>query len=464
MKNFLLLPLLLLLLSCRGHEIKSSTKKIVDKIEKYNVLDYKHVYEDGRTTEQYKNFIKLREKASIEELLILINYNNTVVKGYASWALADKKYLKLFEILATFLNSNETVPTQKGCIGSQDELANEFYYRVYYQRYYSKLSISDSIFFLNQIQKMDSVILYSDKETDLLDIALKNNNGKEKTYNRIKQLAEKENIMALVALAEYKKQVDIPFLAHLGEKSFLAISHFPNNAFWDELLQYKNTNKSLEYFLAISSYKNKPALSLLKEISQNCNSVQINLLDEALVKNYCPQYQDLILEIWEKHKTIDYTITQKLVTDCPTKASVSFAKGLMLSKPFNLLEFDYNYGTKDSIIPLMLKSVCLYDKKLITDICKKNILTSDFDNLSGFLSLIEDDKIIETTDVLVDRLIKEKYPFEIFYTTKTLLSFKNLKTNEKVKNILITKQDKWNRDNWAESFREMFMKNNIRIE
>ena len=230
------------------------------------------------------------------------------------------------------MNSKETVSTQNGCIGSQDELASEFYYRVYYQNYSNELSVSDSIFFLNQIQKMDSVILYFDNETTLLNIALKNNNGNENTYKRIRQLAERENILALAALAQYKKQDDIPFLIHFGEKSFLAISYFPDNAFEDLLLQYKNTNKSLEYFLAISSYRNVFALSLLKKIYQYCDSVQINLLDEALVKNYSPQYQDLILEIWEKYKTIDYTITQKLLLDCPTKSSASFAKGLMSSK------------------------------------------------------------------------------------------------------------------------------------
>ena len=463
MKNILLILLLLLTSSC-GQDLKFSTKKIVDKIENYNVLDYEHAYINGITTEQYKNFIKLREEASINELLELLHHKNSVVKGYASWALADKKYLKLYEILSVFLNSAEKVPIQNGCNGFQDELASNFYHRVYYQNYHNELSASDSIFFINQIQKMDSVILYSDKETTLLYEALKNNNGRDKMYYKIRQLAEKENILALVALAEYKRQEDIPLLIHFGEKSFLAISYFPENAFWDLLLQYKNTNKSLEYFLAVSIYKNEFALSLLKGISQHCNSAQINLLLEALVKNYYPQYQDLILEIWEKHKTIDYSITQKLLMDCPTKSSISFAKGLMSSEPFNLLEFNSNYGTKNLIIPLMLDSIYFYNKELIVDICKKNILSSDFFDLESFLSLIEEKKIIEVTDILVERLKRKNYPFEVFHITKTLLSFRNMETNEKVKTILIARQDDWDIGNWSNHFREMFIENNIRIE
>ena len=111
----------------------------------------------------------------------------------------------------------------------------------------------------------------------------------------------------------------------------------------------------------------------------------------------------------------------------------------------------------------MLESVYLYNKELIVDICKRNIFTPDM-FLVSFLNLIEEKKIIETTDNLLERLGGKNYPFEIFHLTKTLLSFKNLETNKKVTNILIAKRDDWDRGNWSEGFRELFKENDIRIE
>jgi hypothetical protein len=454
-----------LFISCAVHaqRISRGTKKLVHKIEKCNRLQGAHVGYSGGTPQQYLDFISLREKATTAELLSLLHYKNSVVKGYASWALADNKYPKLYEVLGLFLASEEKVEGQHGCIVSRSDLASEFYYRVYYEKHDNNISKADSLFYASQIWQMDSVLLYSGKESYLLDNALENNNANPKTYSRIKELAAERNPDAIVALAKYQKQEDVPFFIALDKNSFPAIAVFPDNAFWNLLISHKET-RSLNYFLAVSSYKDERSLLVLNEIYEDCDSAQINLLDEALIKNYCVLYQDLLLKIWEKHKTIDFYITQKLIVDCPEKSSLAFTKGLLTDQPFNLLELDYNYGTDDKIVPLMLKNISRYNPDSLLSICNHNIDVADFLILEKFLDFIELNQFTKTTDSLFVRMSKEKHAYQIYHLTKTLLSFKDPEINKRLTPALIANQVYWDTGNWSISFRKMLRENGIEFQ
>lgn len=450
--------------SCGSQPIRHEINDLVRKIEKYNVLESEHVGEAGETTDQYRNFIKLREKATIDELLFLLNHKNSVVKGYASWALADREYPKLNEVIKPFIDSGELVKSQDGCIGSTTELASTFYYRILDQRFYNKLTTKDSIFFSSQIQKIDSLIVFSDKNTTVLKEALEGNNANPNTYFRVKELALKKNKSAIIALAKYKKTEDIPILIQLGEDSFLAISSFPDKAFWNFLLKYKDSKRSLDFFLAVASFQNKEALELLANIYPTCDSIEINQLDESLIKNYCSKYQDLILKIWENSKTIDLTSTKKLIRDCPKKSSTSFAKGLSNKKTCNFLEIGYNYGTKDSIMPLMIENINKYNGNSLNEIWRKNIATAEYMELVSILDLIKNNHIIDAKQDLLNRLTIKNYPFEIFQISETLLSFKDYKTNIELLRILKENRDDWDRGNWSEEFRKLLTENKLKID
>ena len=452
-------------LTAFGQKIQPEIKKLAKKIEKYNELESEYVNYAGITTDQYRNFEKLRDKATIEELLLLLKHKNSVVKGYASWALADKMYPEMAEIFAKFLKTGETVANQHGCIMSEDDLATEFYDRVFYQHFQNKLSVTDSIFFQSQILQLDSVILYRKRKHYLLERVLSNNDANPNTYERIKQLAKrKKNSYAIIALAKYGKQSDIPFIIKQGKASFSAISVFPDKEFWEFLLSYKSKEKSLNYFLAISSYKNDNALSVLNDIYINCNSNQVSELDEALIVNYCPLFQDLILQIWEEHKTIDVSITKRLINDCPKKSSKAFADGLLSDKKFNFIELDYNYGVSRLILPLMLQHISKYNSELMLSICNKNILTSGFTKLKSFLDIIKKNEITQTSNVLIQSLKERKQAFDIFHITETLLSFNNIETKKQITKILITNQKNWDWGNWSDHFRKLFKEFNIKID
>jgi hypothetical protein len=128
------------------------------------------------------------------------------------------------------------------------------------------------------------------------------------------------------------------------------------------------------------------------------------------------------------------------------------------------LELDYNYGTSDSILPLILKNVAYYHNDKIPEVCNKYIPNSSFMDLSAFLDLIEKNNIIETTDNLLLRLSKKNYPFDIFEISETLLSFNNPSINERVERILTDNKNDWDKGNWSDAFNTLFKQHNLEIK
>jgi hypothetical protein len=465
MKQILVILLTFFTFQVSGQKIRPEIKNLVQKIEKYNVLESEHVGIAGETTDQYRNFIKLRDKATIDELLQLLEYKNSVVKGYTSWTLADKMYPNLANMLAEFLRTGETATTQHGCIVSEGDLATEFYNRVFYQHFHRKLTLTDSLFFQGQIQHLDSVILYSKNESYLLRNALLNNNGNPQNYDRIRQLAFNEkNPDAIEALAIYQKKEDIVEFKKLKELSFLAISKFPDSQFWEFLLSFKSKEITINYLMGVSAFKSKESAKLISEILSNSPEEKIESFSEAITKNYCLWYQDIILSIWEKYKIIDIRATTQIIKDIPKKSAISFSVGLLSSKELNFVQYDYDYGTSDKILPMMLESIKGYDKDNLIKICKQNIRTAKFTNLEHFLNFVTENKMVETSDEIIGRLQNKNIPFEIFHLTETVLSFNNPNIKEKLIAILKTNQKDWDLGNWSDHFRKLFKQYDIQID
>jgi len=133
------------------------------------------------------------------------------------------------------------------------------------------------------------------------------------------------------------------------------------------------------------------------------------------------------------------------------------------SKAYNFLELDSNYGTKDSIMPLMIETIAKYDKGSLLEICNKNIENADFMELSSVLDLIKKNHIVGTKQNLLKRLKTKNFPFDIFQITETLLSFKDSNTNNKLILILREKRNDWDSGNWSEAFRELLAKNKLEL-
>tara|TARA_R110002096_G_scaffold21043_8_gene68812 strand:+ start:36479 stop:37876 length:1398 start_codon:yes stop_codon:yes gene_type:complete len=465
MRQVLVIILALFAFESSGQKIRPEIKKLAQKIEKYNELESDHVGYAGVTTDQYRNFEKLRDKATYDELLQLIEYKNSVVKGYSSWALADKKYPKLVDIFTEFLRTGESATTQHGCIVSEGDLASEFYSRVFYQHFHNVLSVEDSLFFQSQIQQLDSVILYAEKDNYLLRRALNNNNGNPNNYDRIRHLAfKKENLNAIEALAVYQKEQDIEDFKKLKEKSFVAIAIFPDENFWEFLLSFKDKVISKSYLMAISAFKTDKSAEILSDLLTTMPKDKISELTEALTKNYSAIYQPLILEIWEKYKMIDIRATKILIKDIPDKTSNSFTIGLLSKNKLNFVQYDHDYGTIDKILPLILGNIEQYQKDSLLKICETNIKTAEFTTLNHFLTCVKNNGLTETSDEILERLNQKNQAYEVFHLTETVLTLTHPNQKDELVNILRTNQKDWDWGNWSESFRKLFKKYDIEID
>ena len=468
MKYPLLFIFIIFTYSLSAQDISLKTDSIINSITKGVQLDYSSIGVAGETSSQYLNFEKLKETATREELLALLNHKNSVVKGYAIWCLVDSKYENLKEILIQFIKTGEKVTVQNGCNVFDEQLATELYNRVINQSFYNKLSKTDSLFFSDQHRILDQIMYYFGKDNIALFFALGNNKANPENYTIIHKLAfEKKNNDALVEIAKYQKKADIEAIKKEGKRAFAAISYFPNPEFWDFLMQYKGKEMSLHYFLAVASFKNNRSLislSLIYTMLKKSSSIsKITLLDEALIKQYSPIYKDLIYSIFEDYKTIDLTITKKLLNEDPAITTKHFIKGLLSNRPYNFLEIDYNYGTNDSILPLILNNVKKYQFEKLSLICKKNITVAQFTDLTNYLDLIKSYKLTECNELLLCRLKHKNSPFEIYHIVSTLLSFHDQKMNTQVIIELRKTKKDWNEGNWADAFKDLFIQYRISV-
>ena len=469
MRPIFVVILILSTLQVIGQRIRPEIKKLAQAIEQREVLEAEYVGYGGVTTKHYKRFEQLRDKATFDELLQLLQNKNSVIKGYASWALADNRYPKLVEIFAEFLKTGESVTTMHGCIVSKDELAFEFYHRVLYQPYvHSNLSIEDSLFFQTQIQQLDSVLLYSNKEHDLRYQALSNNNGNPANYERIRHLAfNKKDINAIQALAIYRKSEDIESFKKLKEESFVAIAEFPDERFWEFISSYNVEDISLGYLIAISAFKTQESAKVLSQLYTTLSTDDIALLAQAVTKNYCAYYQSIILEIWENHKTIDINATKQIINDIPKKSANAFVNGLLLGGKFNFCEYyydyDFDFGSSEDILPLMLEHVQNYQRASLLTICETNIKTADFTTLSDFLKCAKSNGLRQVSDEIIARLSQKNQAYEIFHLSDTYLTL-NSGENYQLASILKSNQEDWDRGNWSDSFKKLFKENDLNID
>jgi len=468
MKQSLLFLLIFFSVNLSAQHITLRTNSIINRITKVNQLDYERIGVTGETSDQYLNFEELKTTATIKELLELLKHKNPVVKGYACWSLVDNKYDNLKEILIQFLNTGEKVNTQNGCNVSSEELSTELYFRVKNQGFYNKLTVKNILFFKNQCKILDKILYNSGKENIALIFALQNNNANPENYTIIRKLSlQKKNSYALIELAKYHKTIDIESIKKEGKEAFEAISYFPNPGFWNLLMKYNGKEMTLDYFQAVASFKNEASLKSLYAnytmLKKTKSIKSIEMLDEALIKQFSPIYKNLIFLIFEDFKTIDYTMTKRLLAEDPQVATKHFVKGLLGNLDYNYLEIDDNYGAKDSILPLMLDNIKKYQFDKLGIICKKNILNAQFTELTSFLGIIKQYKITECKGLLLSRLKMKNFPFEIYHLSATLLSFNDQQANIKlIIELRKTKKD-WNSGNWADSFSELFKEYKIRV-
>jgi hypothetical protein len=156
-------------------------------------------------SEQYKNFQKLKNIISDKELTDLSKHENPTIRTYASIELIQSNKGDVPELLSAELQKNEMVETFEGCLIGIDPVSS-----IIYHEYWNKIRIEAS----NKgndyerelamkkkletdfvMEKLDSIIIYSDKEVYwlLYSRAFENRKHKDKYLPRIEELAFNKN-------------------------------------------------------------------------------------------------------------------------------------------------------------------------------------------------------------------------------------------------------------------------------
>ena len=194
-KTFLLLIIFSITYTLKGQNLKSIVKDIA-KINEVQFDDQSGKYQN------FINFEKLKKKASVVQLLDLINNENDVVACYSSFALIDLNYNHIDEIFANLLEKNNKVKTLDGCLYDEEEVPYLFY------NYFNFNSNSEENIKAKIISKLDSISLYNGKSKFLTNKVLEKRIS-DKFNEQIKYLAyQKKNLAALFYISNWKIEYD----------------------------------------------------------------------------------------------------------------------------------------------------------------------------------------------------------------------------------------------------------------
>lgn len=176
----------------------SQTKQqLIDSIIKVNRVDSDCVGFGCSESEQYKNFQKLKSKLSDKELIDLSKHENPTIRTYALIELIQSNKGNVPELLSTELKKNEMFETFEGCIMDIEPISS-----IIYHEYWNKIRIDASrktkVNNYEQdltMEKLDSIIIYSDKEVYwlLYSRTFENRKHKESYLPRIEKLAFNKN-------------------------------------------------------------------------------------------------------------------------------------------------------------------------------------------------------------------------------------------------------------------------------
>lgn len=160
--------------------------RLVNSIAEKNIVECEVIGFSGSPSSVYQEYEKLKSIVSKEKLLELTNHDSLAVVGYASYALIDRALVEPHQLFERFIVEDKNVRTFCGCIMSSSSMSSLIYHRYWNTRVvyedetaYEEPSIKDS----KELQKLDSLILYSKKPDWILLSRAFENRVYEDTYN-----------------------------------------------------------------------------------------------------------------------------------------------------------------------------------------------------------------------------------------------------------------------------------------
>lgn len=98
-------------------KISKSILQIAKDMAKENEVHNAAISVAGEKTLQYRRFEGLIKKATLNELLELVEHPNPAVRIYAFWALAKREFEKLEAVLMAHAADEQLVYHIQGCLG-----------------------------------------------------------------------------------------------------------------------------------------------------------------------------------------------------------------------------------------------------------------------------------------------------------------------------------------------------------
>jgi len=419
MKNFQLLVVsffgVIAVSNCFAQK-EHSVKQIADSIA---INNYVAPVPDGfwfGETDQYRLFLELTEKASIEELIAYTDDSRPIVRIHAIKSLNGRKYNKIFDLAVKHIHDTATV-SEPGMHRSVKRKVGDYFM--------TTANLSEK-----EIQQLDSLLFFTDNELSYTTYLLDDLPTEERYYARMKQLAE-TNDLGVVALAKYHKEEDIDFIAsRISENSYFtlhSIENFPAEPFKKTLLTLRE--EGFHYYgteLAVAAFKDEFSVDYFNQALNNYQGNKkenARYIFEAIQKYHDPIFNDLYFRIWEEYNKIDKTTFNYLKTVNPVCA-------LELTK-ITLTRFE-DYGFDTELITPLLDYLSEYDSIAVKELIIFHINRGHYSNLIPFTQKAQEYNDPEIIKALFDQLRQAKNAYVYIPVIACILHYNNQGYNERL--------------------------------
>ncbi|MEI1277329.1 hypothetical protein V6Z05_03305 [Leptospira venezuelensis] len=217
-----------------------SSKKVeqyVQKIAANNVYMSSSVGVGGEKPDQYIYYEKMMDKSTRDDLINLLEHENTVVRAYALEGIIDRGIaMDYFSLAKRYLYEYQSVSILFGCIGGNRYIGDLF------------LEILIPKLNKNELNDLESIVLQNPGKTVFASTIIEKIQPDPKNYDLIRNLAKSKNRNALIKLAEFGKEQDFPLILSLKDP--------------------KDDDSLFDYFKAIKFYRSpklKPELKLYSD-------------------------------------------------------------------------------------------------------------------------------------------------------------------------------------------------------
>ena len=278
---------------------------------------------------QWERFIELREKATDNELIVLTNHLNEIVRCYAFRALVMNNNVNCFEILKNHLIDYKQIRIH-WCDYSKHKHISCFPSVGDYFIFCVSTPISENSYLLNNQQKkeLDSIVLYNDSiYLSYRSCLLQRLKPDLAHYERVREIVLKYDgeLVALATLARYQNPNDIPIFKDFFKPYrrfsdgmyflLLAIREYPDSAFYKDLVKTLKRNRGNWRLLyqTLAQYPTDETVKLFEKIAKEkkLNTKKADLMI-AITKYPHEKYEHLknklkiddkiLAELWEEEK------------------------------------------------------------------------------------------------------------------------------------------------------------------